>query len=82
MNIDDFKAKVIAIANEVKIAMDKISEQEQIKPFENMLSSLKILTEFVDDELNISVLKKNCLNSNSESVQCPLGVEKLLLLIF
>lgn len=74
MNIDDFKAKVIAIANEVKIATDKISEQEQIKPFENMLSSLKILTEFVDDELNISVLKKNCLNSNSESVQCPLGV--------
>ncbi len=74
MNIDDFKAKVIAIANEVKIATDKISEQEQIKPFENMLSSLKILTEFVDDELNISVLKKNCLNSNSESVQCPLEV--------
>lgn len=74
MNIDDFKAKVIAIANEVKIATDKISEQEQIKPFENMLSSLEILTEFVDDELNISVLKKNCLNSNSESVQCPLGV--------
>ena len=74
MNIDDFKAKVIAIANEVKIATDKISEQEQIKPFKNMLSSLEILTEFVDDELNISVLKKNCLNSNSESVQCPLGV--------
>ena len=74
MNIDDFKAKVIAIANEVKIATDKISEQEQIKPFEKMLSSLKILTEFVDDELNISVLKKNCLNNNSESVQCPLGV--------
>ena len=43
MNIDDFKVKVIAIANEVKIATDKISEQEQIKPFENMLSSLKIL---------------------------------------
>ncbi len=31
MNIDDFKAKVIAIANEVKIATDKISEQGKVK---------------------------------------------------
>ena len=74
MNIDDFRIKVIAAADKVKTVADNISEQEQFKPLKNLFSSLKILSEFVDDELNISVLKKNCLNHNGESEQCPLGV--------
>lgn len=74
MNIDDFRVKVIAVADKVKNATDNISEQERIKLLESLVSSLKILSEFVDDELNISVLKKNCLNSNDASEQCPLGV--------
>ena len=45
MNIDDFKVKVIAIANEVKIATDKISEQEQIKPFEMVHSQSQFVEE-------------------------------------
>lgn len=74
MNIDDFRVKVIATADKAKIATDNISEQEQTKLLGDLLSSLKILFEFVEDELNISVLKKNCLNSNGEFEHCPLGV--------
>ena len=74
MNIDDFRTKVLAATDVVRTAIDNIGERECYFPIKELYSSLKILSEFVDDDLNILVLKKNCLNSNGEAERYPLGM--------
>lgn len=72
MNIDEFKANLIKFVAEVKLAAANMSNPELDKQLTELANSLDYIFEFVNDNQNVSVLKKYCMNSNEELEERPL----------
>lgn len=72
MNIDSFKEKVLDIATEAEKLTDSVDNQEKLTRLQDLTESLNFLVEFVNDELNISVLKNYYAKDNKSSEKCPL----------
>lgn len=74
MNVYEYKDNVLSINSEAKSLMEDISDLNQRKLLANFISSLDVLVEFVNEDLNLNVLDNysNKLTENQNA--CPLDL--------
>lgn len=74
MDLEEFKQTVLSIDHESKGIIDLVSDDEKIRDVKIFISNMNVFVEFVNDDLNISIIKKYVEKDIDDNKLCPLGV--------